>query len=214
MTLKELPVYKIERREYGWAVFGSIPVDELGAINRLAGKGAVMAFGVAAALGATLAICSKEKDVRAWQKMIDADIAARYGTDSPQAWLLGTDTGESSKTIYAVMTLEPGGSVKGCRGAYPLDADDFGRCFRLLERFPAWRPRLSEVAAIFPKWRPIVEAWSGMEELFAPVNATLVKRRDGGRVSTVELNDLNIAYAKVSSILYRISDEISGRATK
>jgi hypothetical protein len=212
MTLKELPVYRIERRQYGWAVFGSIPCDELGAINRLAGKGAVVAFGVAAALGATLAICSKEKDVRAWQKIIDADIAARYGTDSPQAWLLGTDTGESSKTIYAVMTLEPSGSLKGCRGAYPLDADDFGRCFRLLERFPAWRPRLPEVAKAFPKWKKIVEAWSEMEELFAPVNDIFIRRREGERVTNAEQVKLNIGYAKVTTILYRIADDIHERA--
>ena len=206
--------YRIEKYLFGWAIFGAIPVDDLAAIYKLAGKNAVVALGVASALGATIAFSDSKKRAREWESIINGEIARKYGKDTPAAWLLGTDTGESSKTIYTVMTLEPGGSLKGCRGAYPFDADDFGRCFRLLERFPAWRPRLPEVAKAFPKWKKIVEAWQEMENLFAPVNDILVRRRNGEQVTNDELLKLNIGYQKVSSILYRISDEISGRGNK
>lgn len=44
---------------------------------------------------------------------------------TPIDWLLGGDTGVSSKTILSVMT----GSEMARPGA-PLDGDDFGRCMR------------------------------------------------------------------------------------
>lgn len=206
--------YRIEKYLFGWAIFGAIPVDDLAAINKLAGKKSVIAAGVASALGATIAFSDNEKTAKKWEKEIEAEVAARYGAGSPQAWLLGTDTGESSKTIFSVMTIAPGESLKGSRGAYPLDADDFGRCFRLLERFPEWRARLPEVAKHFPAWKKIVEAWPEMEALFAPVNGILVRRRRGEAVTPEELKKLNVEYSRVSSILYRISDELNGRESK
>jgi hypothetical protein len=48
----------------------------------------------------------------------------------------------------------------------PLDPDDFGRCFRLLEHFPAWRGRIAEVGGRFPEWKPIVDAWPELEALY------------------------------------------------
>jgi hypothetical protein len=80
---------------------------------------------------------------------------------TPNEWILGRDTGTSSKTIWAVMT----GST--CRDpGRPYDADDFGRCYRLLTLFPGWRVRLSEVTAQFPMWTPLVEAWDDLTALY------------------------------------------------
>ena len=69
-------------------------------------------------------------------------------------WLAGDDCGLSSTTIACVMT---GAACR--RPAIPYDAGDFGRCHRLLERFPGFRKRLDEVAAAYPEWRPIVAVW-------------------------------------------------------
>ena len=80
-------------------------------------------------------------------------------------WVLSDDTGISSKTIWAVMM----GAVPKTIGPFwfdvPHDPSDFGRCYRLLVRFPDWRPRLMEVAARFPKWGPMVREWERMEAL-------------------------------------------------
>lgn len=76
-------------------------------------------------------------------------------------WITGNDTGRSSQTIWCVMM--------GVRPNYPdipYDADDFGRCDRLLKKFPEWRGRMKEVAAAHPKWGPIVEVWDKLEKLY------------------------------------------------
>jgi hypothetical protein len=79
----------------------------------------------------------------------------------PEEWLRGHDTGTSSLTIYTVMT---GQMVD--RTGYPLDPDDLGRCYRLLKLFPAWRPRMPEVAAKFKEWGPLVREWDKLIALY------------------------------------------------
>lgn len=81
---------------------------------------------------------------------------------TPIDWLMGDDTGISSKTICSVMT----GSAAPEWADTPSDPDDFGRCYRLLALFPLWRSRLPEVAAKYPKWGPMVAAWDELVALY------------------------------------------------
>jgi len=79
-------------------------------------------------------------------------------------WLTSGDTGVSSQIIFSVMS----GSkwiIKDWRN-WPHDNADFGRCYRLLERFPEWRDRLKEVFVAFPAWGPMVYAWPELEALY------------------------------------------------
>lgn len=87
----------------------------------------------------------------------------------PIAWLTNGDTGTSSKTIWAVMTGRTVGD-KYFHPDVPYDPSDFGRCHRLLEVMPSWRARLPEVAAKYPKWAGLVDAW---DELTADYLAEL-----------------------------------------
>lgn len=84
--------------------------------------------------------------------------------DSADDWINGRDTGISSATIFHVMTGR-GTRYHDCYDV-PHDPDDFGRCYRLLQHFPAWKLRLSEVAERFPKWAPMVVQWDEMEHLY------------------------------------------------
>lgn len=81
-------------------------------------------------------------------------------------WIASGDTGLSSETIWSVMMGAQ--QVRGYRrGAYPLDPDDFGRCYRLLSRIPEWRPRLPEVADRYPfVWCGLVESWDELTALY------------------------------------------------
>lgn len=88
--------------------------------------------------------------------------ATRYGGD-PRKWFYGPDTGTSSKVIWHVM-MGQAASVK--RGDHPLDPSDFGRCFRLLEAFPAWRERIGEMVAISRVWARMAEHWGELEALY------------------------------------------------
>jgi hypothetical protein len=80
-------------------------------------------------------------------------------------WIVGGDVGLSSKTIWATML----GIDLGEDGVnHPHDPADLGRCLRLLELVPEWKPRLPELAALDPRWRSLVEHWrelaSSMED--------------------------------------------------
>jgi hypothetical protein len=77
-------------------------------------------------------------------------------------WLAGGDTGISSKTIWSVMTGKP----VDCRPSVPMDPSDFGRCHRLLEKFPAWRARMPEVAVKHPQWSGLVSEWETLTALY------------------------------------------------
>ena len=63
------------------------------------------------------------------------------------AWALSDDTGISSKTICRYMSGKHG--TTGAHSAPPSDADDRGRCIRLLELIPEWIPRLPELAKFY-----------------------------------------------------------------
>ncbi len=75
------------------------------------------------------------------------------------SWLLSEDTGISSKTILSRMMNIP---MRAWRRGYPLDPSDFGRCERLLDKFPAWRARLSEMSDEGPVWKALVESWDAI----------------------------------------------------
>ena len=87
---------------------------------------------------------------------------------TPIQWLFGNDTGISSKTLLAAMLGEDYEQAD-----VPLDAADFGRCWRLLALFPDWRARLHEVPKRFPKWGPMVAIWPELETLY---KAYLIER--------------------------------------
>ena len=75
-------------------------------------------------------------------------------------WAMSRDTGRSSEAIAAHML--------GCRGetSYPHDNDDLGRCIRLLDKIPEWRPRLGEMASVSPMWKALAENWAELEALY------------------------------------------------
>lgn len=80
---------------------------------------------------------------------------------TPIEWLLSGDTGMSSRTICAVMT-----GSQYFDASTPMDADDFGRCYRLLKLFPEWKPRMNEVARVCKAWGPLVAAWDELTALY------------------------------------------------
>jgi hypothetical protein len=84
------------------------------------------------------------------------------------AWITGHDTGASSKAIWAVMM---GRELP--RYAYPSDDDDLGRCLRLLDAIPEWKPRLREMERVSPYWAALVQHWDELS----------FRHRDGRNVS-------------------------------
>lgn len=78
---------------------------------------------------------------------------------TPRDWIGCGDTGLSSIAIWAHFT----GAARGMDA--PLDPSDFGRCHRLLAKFPEWRARIGEMAGYRP-WKRLAPRWDELEALF------------------------------------------------
>lgn len=79
-----------------------------------------------------------------------------------KSWVENGDTGVSSLTIFHVLARR----VAPDTVDVPHDPADFGRCARLLKVMPSWRVRLHEVAAAYPAWKPLVDAWDELTALY------------------------------------------------
>lgn len=78
------------------------------------------------------------------------------------AWLASDDTGISSRYMARVLC---GAACKHEPG-YPLDPDDFGRCYRFLLAVPEARASLDKMANKSPVWAEYVRNWAEMERLY------------------------------------------------
>lgn len=167
--------YTVERCKYGVVIRGPLPIDDMLALSKMYKKQNydTAALRVAAALKATMAVCAKE-DVEKWEAEIDAQAKKLAGGDMECEWLNGTDTGTSSRTIFSVLSARWGSiALQGhSRPSTPSDPSDFGRCHRLLERFPKWRARLHEVAERYPAWVPLVREWDALTALWLEESPT------------------------------------------
>jgi hypothetical protein len=151
--------YTMEVMDSGIIVKGPIPLTAMATIEKMAKAAGFdqLDIGLAQALRATIVITNADGSAKLRAEVEEAN----KGKSAEEAWICGCDTGISSRTIFAVM--------RGTRPEFagiPYDAVDFGRCYRLLQRIPAWRSRLGEVAAVYPKWAPLVERWDELTTLF------------------------------------------------
>lgn len=74
----------------------------------------------------------------------------------------GLDCGESSTAIF----LQATGQKRSGAKEHPLDPSDFGRCYRLIERFPEARFGIDRLAALDKVWERMNEAWAELEALY------------------------------------------------
>lgn len=91
---------------------------------------------------------------------------------SYESWLISDDTGISSRTMFiALRGLSEDASPKFGTDI-PYDVADFGRCYRLIERFPHWKNELNKVSDRFPKWIPFIENWDELSNLYEEAIST------------------------------------------
>jgi hypothetical protein len=80
-------------------------------------------------------------------------------------WMMGDDAGLSSQAIALHMIgVEPAATRWGA--ATPSDPPDLGRCLRLLEQFPEWKPRLGEMSK-YRQWALILPRWDEAAAMMA-----------------------------------------------
>ena len=158
--------YVVRELKHGWVVTGHISARAASSLMLSYGDEALIVPGVAAALNAmsaenvVFAIAKDADSSEAWHKELDERATRRANGDRAKEWAMGTDTGNSSMTIYNVMTGKSGVS------SLPSDNSDFGRCRRLINKLPEWRDRLGEVADSFPEWGPIIDGWDDLVSMY------------------------------------------------
>jgi len=88
-----------------------------------------------------------------------------------RAWLESDDTGQSSLYMVALLADSsvwiPKREHYLALRPYPLDPDDFGRCFRLLQAVPSLREHLPKLAEYGGDvWAAYIANWSELESLY------------------------------------------------
>lgn len=97
---------------------------------------------------------------------LTAAIALMRGQSEPVdrralIWLAGGDSGMSSEAIvHHMLGME-------CDGSYPHDPADLGRCLRMLELFPEWKPRIAEMAVYSKAWKTLANRWDALSALMS-----------------------------------------------
>ena len=90
------------------------------------------------------------------------------------AWLISDDTGMSSEYMAGELSGQFSRPY-----AHPYDADDFGRCSRLLVAVPELRERLDQMRLKSAEWSRLVYCWEQVEaairsEDYADANSLVV----------------------------------------
>jgi hypothetical protein len=166
------PLYTVERWPHGWTISAiptesGVPLHALDECLKLFPKGSIMDHGIAGHLRRhrrmfAVFVIGTATDLSAWRGEILADLAH---LPRGERWWKGLDVGTSSAAIFAVFSnLHREAARDLSRGAVPHDADDFGRCKRLLELFPEWIASLDLVAIAHPDtpWPRLVERWQDL----------------------------------------------------
>jgi hypothetical protein len=157
-------MYEMTMRDHGMIVKGTCSVKDFTVLGELAKNHGFDSIdvGVAQSVGATFVFTNRSGS----QKLREEIDAKNKDLSAEESWLRGYDTGISSLAIFEVMTGKPDGQNAKRPGNHPHDPDDFGRCFRLLERFRDWRDRIGEMSAISPQWGTLARHWPELEELY------------------------------------------------
>lgn len=135
--------YQIRHYDEGVVVYShsGIPVSAISGLGKLVpgpDSKKLIAMGLhpyfKKTLGANVvyAIAQNSKTLGAWEKRIEAEIAARKDLTLLGRWLIGIDTGVSAKTM--VQAAFPNDQITTDFGI-PNDPDDFGRCMRAVDYF-------------------------------------------------------------------------------
>ena len=174
--MKDDMLYSIEVYPFGICIFAApdkpgIPMDAMKMVGQIAPKKAVVDAGIANALGGVMA-AGTLADCKKWREKITADLAMQP-ISKDLKWIRGVDCGQSSTTLFLALTKdnqarwdEPMALRQRGEPHHPYDADDFGRCVRMLA-FMGWENRVQEAAGISREWALLVSRWEELITLHA-----------------------------------------------
>lgn len=182
------PNYSIEVWPLGLVICSvnyqkGVPLAALSEVVPMAPKGSVIDPGIGhhlkeSGVSRAVFVVVTKKHGKEWRELIEKQLAA--APISPELkWWNGVHVGKSSASIFAVFCMSSlaGRAKEYGEGSVPADADDFGRCARLLKAFPEWRSQLNRVTEAYPdsKWPAIIAKWGQLETSSAAVQTAALR---------------------------------------
>lgn len=189
--------YSVEKWTHGWLICArpgecTVPIDAITESMPLFGRDAVMLPEVAhhfnehGHLPWVVFAVATPPSAKRWMAEIDASIQMM---PPEERWWKGPRVGASSAAIFAILAEGACWKARALDhskgGPTPRDSGDFERCMNLLKEFPAWRSRLSEVAAAYPdtSWPAIIARWDEIENASPKERYDLLREIDAQRGS-------------------------------
>lgn len=157
MTMGNETNYSIQVTNKAVFIKGNIPISDFSELTSFCEKKGftIMDPGLASAYEVT-AVITSEDGSEYLRNELDKSLS---DYDKDVAWIKGWDTGISSKTLYYFFHDN---DIWDHADA-PRDADDFGRCYRLMKKFPEWD--IKKAKAI-PRWEELVDRWTELVDLY------------------------------------------------
>lgn len=78
-------------------------------------------------------------------------------------WLVNGETGLSSKMMWNYFM---GMAITTFDRHYPYDADDFKRCYKLLQVVPEWKSRILELGKLSKEWDNLAKNWDKLTAMY------------------------------------------------
>ncbi len=153
-----------------------VPISAIREVTRMLRSRAVLDAGISHHFGCPVAVGRSKADAEVWKQKISSSIAH---LPAQERWWRGTDVGLSSAAIFGALSDCSYAAVarKFGEGRVPRDADDFGRCVRMLNNIPAFRINLDEVAQAYPDtaWPSFISSWVELESLYGEALTTAIQ---------------------------------------
>ena len=159
---------------HGMVFFNTVPLTLFEKLSKTFGKNAVICPDIRNFYGneCGLVIANNKTAHDKWCSEINQYLKEQYDTEE-ERWFYGLDTGLSSRCIYNFMSDM--GTIRNYAGGthylvhVPQDVGDFGRCVRLLEKFPDWKNCLQQMVKKHSEWKDIVDNWDLLEKKYKEI---------------------------------------------
>lgn len=169
--------YRVEHINGCTLIFGPVPIDDLVALTKKAGKGTVISADLASLTGASFAFGLPEDVERLRQsptlpiseaRMRDSIAATQKGLPAALVeWLKTGERGMSSDAMCKAIFGIPADAGTD----HPHDPDDLSRSIKFLDAACSAGADRLELAGrmreVSPEWRALAEHWQELEESFA-----------------------------------------------
>lgn len=172
---------RFSKTEHGIAVWSPLPLNEFIALTEGWEKEYgydLIAADISTHIGAVM-VLSDAEGLAKWRAEIFKEVDAKARLDARiEQWTKSGRCGLSSICIWEVLSGKTWYGRNG-EGDIPHDPADWLRCHKLLQAIPEWYARLHEVSDKFPDWKPLVDAWGDLEDLYEEETAADVKSEHG-----------------------------------